>query len=288
MINELCDLYQDNIIYREFKPFFDLGKTVIDFANQSIDDLKQWKVDESLESHLRDVVSRMYFSSLKTFLSILFLCNKGHGEDAMSLTRTIFDNYLTFRYIQKDPKDRIYKFMNYLVLENKFKLDKAKQPNDKMLQEVKKLYFYRETEILDKYNLIKALYIKPGEDENTALKEFKFGRWAGFNKRQMAQETGLETDYDYVFHYHSFFVHPHPYGLSGFREETESEVRFGAKPSEKEVFPALPMATRYLLLVFKEWSDLFELDRKTEIDTFLSKVSKLENEYIKKMESCYD
>ena len=271
-------------MYREFKPFFDLGRAVFDFGNESTDDVKPWKVDESLESHLRDVVSRLYSSSLKTFRSILFLCNKGHGEDAMNLTRTIFDNYLTLKYIQENPKDYIYRFMNYSVLETKFMLDRAKKADSNMLPEVKEIVIEKETEILENYNKIKMFYVKQGEDEEKSLRKFKSGRWAGIDRRQMAEDTCLVVDYDYVFHFHSCFIHPHPYGLSGFRQETESEVRFGAKPSSEEVFPALPVAMRYFLLILKEWAKLLQLDKSTQIETFLNEVVKVETEHINKME----
>jgi len=204
----------------------------------------------------------------------------------MNLTRTIFDNYLTLKYIQKNPTDNIYKFMNYLVLENKFRLDQAKQPNSKMWPDVKKLYLERETEILEKYNKIKGFYVKEGKNEDVALKKFKSGRWAGIDRRRMATDTGLEVDYDYVFHIHSCFVHPHPFGLKNFCEESELELQFAAKPSAERVFPALPVAVRYLLLILKEWAELFQLDKGTQIETFLNEVIKLETEHINKMELC--
>jgi hypothetical protein len=280
------DFYEDNIVYREFKPFFDLGKAIFDFGNQSQDDVRPWNKDESLQSHLRDVVSRLYCSSLKTFLSVLILCNKGYGEDAMSLVRTIFDNYLTLRYIQQNPSDSIYKFMNYPFLEKKFMLDKAKLPDGKLRPNVKVLFLKKEMEILRQYHQVKVFYVKEGQDEEKCLNKFKSGRWAGVSRRRMAEETCLAFDYDYVFHFHSHFTHPHPMGLSGFCEETESEVRYRVKLSSKEVFPSLPVAIRYFLLIFKEWTASFQLSKSTEIETFLSEVTKLENEHISKMESC--
>lgn len=278
------NFYQDNIVYRELQQFFDLGRAVFDFGNGCADDVKHWKVDESLESHLRDVVSGLYSSSLKTFRSILFLSNQGHGEDAMNLTRTIFDNYLTLRYIQENPKDNIYRFKNYSVLETKFMLDRAKNEDSNMLPEIKKIVLQKETEILQNYNKIKTFYVRQGEDDERSLRKFKSGRWAGINRRRMAEDTCLVVDYDCVFHFHSCFIHPHPYGLSGFREETESEVRFGAKASSEEVFPALPVAMRYFLLILKEWAKLLQLDKDTQIEIFLSEVVKLETEHINKME----
>jgi hypothetical protein len=280
------DFYEDNVVYREFKPFFDLEKTILDFGNQSQDDVKPWSKDESFESYLRDVMSRLYSSSLKTFLSILFLCNKGHGENAMSLVRTIFDNYLTLRYIQQNPSDSIYKFLNYPYLEKKFMLDRAEQPDGKLRPDVKIMVLEKEMEILDQYHQVKILYVKQGEDEEKSLKKFKSGKWAGVSRRRMAEDTCLAFDYDYVFHFHSHFTHPHPMGLSGFCEETELEVRYGAKPSAKEVFPALPVAMRYFLLILKEWAELFQLNKGTEIEAFLNEVTKLETEHINRMELC--
>ena len=277
------DFYEDNIVYREFKPFFDLGKTIFDFGNQSQDDVKPWNKDESLESHLRDVVSRLYCSSLKTFLSVLILCNKGYGENAMSLARTIFDNYLTLRYIQQNPSDSIYKFMNYPFLEKKFMLDKAKRPDGKLRPDVKVLFLKKEMEILRQYHQVKVFYVKQGQDEENCLKKFKSGKWAGVSRRQMAEDTCLAFDYNYVFHFHSHFTHPHPMGLSDFCEETESEVRYRVKLSAKEVFPALPVGIRYFLLTLQEWSKEFKMGKEEAINSFLNQLGKLEHDYLREV-----
>jgi hypothetical protein len=281
MSQEQSTFYEDNTIYKHFKPFFDLGENIFDFANQSINDLKTCKMDDSLKSHLRRVFTLLFNSSFKTFRSILFLCNKGHGEDAMTLTRTIFDIYVTLKYIQMNPEDRIYKFMNYNLLENKFRLDEVKRQNSKMSLEIKRLYLEREEEILENYNKIKGFYVKEGDNEERALKKFKSGRWAEINRREMAKKVGLEDNYNCIFPFTSCFVHPHPLGLSGFYKESDSESSFRPGASMNGIFLALPTAMRYFLFILREWTDIFGLVKAEEIDTLLNQTTTLENNYLK-------
>jgi hypothetical protein len=276
------EFYENNIVYQKLRAFFDLGKEVYDFANDCTEYMPRWKDDGSLRADLYDLVSCFYFRTFKTFISVLLVCNKGHGEDGMSLARTIFDNYLTLRYIDEKPEDRIYKFKNYHLLEHKFMLERAKREDGRVRPAIKEVHQQNERKIEDNYSKVKTLYVKPGEDEKKCLVKFKSGKWAGVDKRQMAEILCLSYDYDYVFHFHSCFVHPHPYGLTGFREETDSELRYGAKPSDEWVFPALPVATRYFLRILEELFDTFHVDRSKPMQSLLSRLSHLENDYLKK------
>lgn len=276
------DLYENNVIYRKFKSFFELGKKVYEFVNDCATQIPRWEDDESEQSNYRDVPCRLHFSSFKTFISILILCNKGHGEDAMILARTVFDNYLTLKYIQRDPENNIYRFMNYPLLENRLMLQRAKRPGSDLPPNVKKVYEEKEADILDAYRQVKPFYIRKGEDEKKSLSKFKSGRWAGISRRQMAEDVSLMADYDYVFNYHSCFAHPHAHGLSGFRQETESEVLYGAGPTDEQIFPVLPIAIWYLLLTLRESTHAFGLERGAEIESLLREVTKLEEDYLKK------
>lgn len=281
MKQEKNSLFEHNAVYLGLRPFFDLGQRVFELANQCIDDLRTWHMDESLESHLRHVVTLLCFSSLKTLRSILFLCNQGHGEDAMNLTRTIFENYVVLKFIQKYPEDNIYRFMNYLVLQNKFRLDKSKSDDSTMSAEVRKLYSEREAEILEKYDAIRECYAGKNDDDKSLRERYGAGRWCGIDRRTMAIKVGLEEHYDCVFHFHSCFAHPHPLGLVDFCEESDVTKRFRPRASENGVFPALPTASRYFLLILKEWARLFDLPKEAEIDELFTEVVKIENNYLK-------
>lgn len=281
-MNSLQDeLYEKNVVYRKFRTLFDLGREVYELSNGCAESLPHWKDDGTLQAEIRDIVAKLHFRSFETLISVLMLCNKGHGQDGMSLARTVFDNYLTLRYIVDDPEERIYKFKNYHLLEHKFFLERANRPDGEVRPDIKKVFLENEEKILKNYEAVKSVYVKNGEDEKSSLRKFRSGKWAGIDRRQMAQELCLAYDYDYVFHYHSCYIHPHVYGLRAFRKETERQLSYGAQPSEEDVFPALPVAIRYFLLSLHEVGKTFELQIEQEIDSILSRLNQLEVDYLK-------
>jgi hypothetical protein len=275
------EFYENNIVYQQLRALFDLGREVYELSNDCAETLPHWKDDGTLRAEIRDIVAKLHFRSFKTLISVLILCNKGHGQDAMSLARTVFDNYLTLKYIVDNPEERIYRFKNYLLLEQKFFLERAKRPDGKVRPDIKKVFLEYEEKILKNYEVVKLLYVKNGEDENSSIRKFRSGKWAGVDRRQMAQELCLAYDYDYVFHYHSCYIHPHMYGLRSSRQETETQLRYGAQPSEEDVFPALTVAIRYFLRNLHEVAKTFELQIEQEIDSFLNRLTQLEDDYMK-------
>ena len=281
MNHQECDLYEDNKIYRQFRSFFDLGGRTYELANKCADEIPQLKEDRSEKTLFLDVISRLYFSSFKTYISVLILSNKGHGEDASSLSRSIFENYLTLKYIQLEPQINIYRFMNYPVLEGKSMLDLAKQPDNNLHPSVRELYLQKESSIMESYKQVKHFYVEPTEDENKCLKKFDYGKWARIGKRKMAELVGLTSDYDCVFKHHSCYVHPHAYTLRSFREETKSEILYGAKPSNEGIFSALLTAIMYFLLMLKEDTLAFGLDKEKEIKNLLAELEQLQSNYLK-------
>lgn len=274
--------HEDDVVSRRFADFFDLGKKVRDFANNCVDERKTWKPDESLQAHLYKVVCLLYFRSFKTLISILLLCKEGHGVDAMCLARTIFDNYLTLKYIQRDLQTNVNRFLNYPFLEDKFVLERALDPNCQFPPNIRKLYEERERVILEKYDMVKAFYVEQGTDEKKSLKKFRSGKWAGFSAKKMAEDLGMTADFEWVFIFPSCFVHPHAFGLSDFRKDTGSEVLYGARQSERWVFPALPIAIQYFLLTLKEFAAISGLDKGEEIESFLREVTRLVQDYVTK------
>lgn len=275
------EFYNDNEVYRKFQKLFDLCRSIFEFSNGLQDEVERWTRDESLQGELRDVVSRIYPSSLKTFRSILYLCNEGHGEDAVSLARGIFENYLALKYIRQNPEDRIYKFKNYPVLEAKFMLDDAKTQDNRMLPWLRKMILEAEERILKNYGKVEGLYVGAREDKQKALNRFRYGRWAGNSIGGMAKELCLKGEYDVIFRLHSYFVHTQTFGLEHFCLESDTDVRYGAEAGPQFVLLALPSAARYLLLTLIEWADVLGLMVDHErINAFGRKITEVETKYL--------
>jgi hypothetical protein len=281
MFHQACDILEDNKIYRQFKSLFDLGEKIYKLANDCADEVSKFKMDSSKRTIYLDVVSRLYSSSFKTFISVLMLSNKGHGEDASSISRTVFENYLTLKYIQCKPQIYSYRFRYYPVLEEKFKIDLAKDQNSDLPHNIREICLQNENSILESYNKVKHFYIEPNEEESKCLKRYKNGNWAGINKRQMAEHAGLISDYDFVFKHLSCYVHPHAYTLRNFCEETDSEILYGAMPSDKDILNALLIAIPYFLLMLKEDTFAYKLDVKKEIEDLLAEYKQLQGNFLK-------
>lgn len=276
-------IYEDNVIYRNFKPFFELGKKVLDFSNECIDYLDKSKINNATITELQDVITSLCFSSRKTYYSILILCNKGHGEDAMNLTRTIFENFLVQKFIQLNPEEYLPKFSNYQFLMQNFFLDKAKKnhgSNFPVIDKVNREILKHEKDILETFNKIKLFYVKEGRDEEKQLNKFKYGKWAGIIRSKMAEMTDLIPDYENAFSFHSCFTHPNIFGLKDFCLKSISGTNFKSTPSEAEIFPALPTGIRYFLLSLREWANIFNLVKNSQIDSYLNELTKLEEDYV--------
>lgn len=276
------EFYKDNQVYRKYQKIFDLSRTVFEFSDQLQEEVKPWSLDESLEAHLRDIASRIYPSSLKTFRSILYLCNEGHAEDAVNLARRVFENYVTLKYIRQNPEDRVYKFKYHPVLEAKFMLDDAKTPGNRMLPWLRKMILEAGGRILRDYEKIEDLYVGGKRDKRKALNSFKYGRWSGNSIGGMATELCLRGEYEVIFRLHSYFVHTRTFGLEYLCLESDTEVRYGAKATSQFVLLAVPTAARYLLLTLVEWADILGLTVDHErINRLGTDITDVETEYSK-------
>ena len=196
--------------------------------------------DGSISVSKRDYLKILFYLQLvkihTTYGATIELIKKGYGMDAMVLVRTMLNNLINCVWIMtKKQKTRAKRFINYnFVIRKKFLEIVKKYPND--------LNYFQK--IINEEKQINLGYKK-------VEKYFKkdINRWPGMTIYQMAKETKLEWDYDFVYGLASSLEHSDINSLNHYMEEfsdAQKLFKFRGGPSANYVNQSGITAIKYM------------------------------------------
>jgi hypothetical protein len=186
-------------------------------------------------------------SLVNSSVSVAILCKAGHGADAVKIARSMFETYVSLRYLllrRGELKDFLdfdavarYKRLQYF----KFKLPE--------------LYASIPAEKINAVNDAFRAVEKKFTDSKGKVRE----RWCRHSLAEMARVTGLAKMYDLFYRHASSLHHADPMGLAMLIDGKTLEIRPG--PTERHVGIAMRMATLILHETLSEYSKLIGVDR---------------------------
>lgn len=249
-----------------------INKNLLDF----VDGQFKLKITKR-EAGFIDVSVFLLAKSTKTFRALNILCDKGFGQDAAILVRSILENLINLAYIEKnESQHRAELFIYHSLLDNEKKLKKIKDDPDivKICKDME-IFFY------DKYNKnllerISKIYKTECKKIEAIGKSQRKNSWSCLSIGDMAIEVKLEDlYYKKAYWLISQFAHSHV-GASNsyFKEKLDGEILIVDNSSGDWVEESLTLGfdcyLRFLYLINK----IFKLE-------FESKIKILEKEYLK-------
>ena len=220
----------------------EIHKKLLDLVDNNI---TQSLHDTKIESDFFIDIFFLLAKSTKTFRAIHLLCDKGYGEDAIILTRSLLENLISFAYISQPQSDeekehRAKLFRGWLIIDFRRKIKKLKDADPLKPQLEQSL------KEIDLNGNIYANVNKLHQEECQKLKEsgkqLNKWSWSCLSLKDMANEIGLlDPYYNKVYSFYSQIAHPHPGGSIPYRKLSPNgkEVLIYDAPSSELVEEAL-------------------------------------------------
>jgi len=241
----------------------------------------------SIGNPLQVVATFLFTKSTKTFRAIFILCAEGYGQDAMILSRSIFENYVHLAYIdKKDSSNRALLFITYGVIDNYKKTEKIKE-----FENVKKYYGRNlQDEFIKRWGKGKT---EAEEIRNTECAKIikTFGKdkidknsWSLLSLRNMIKQIGdnrKETEeiyYEQVYWWASQFCHPDINCSNDYFSEEENNIIITDLPNDKNVETALILGLEHYFMIAKITDKIIGLNLEKELDDLLIEFKTCVNE----------
>jgi|GEM_PF-2282728 len=213
-------------------------------------------------TNLDHVVLFILPKSSKTLKSIRILTDNMHGEDALSLSRSIFENYINLSYILKEnSENRADLFVNFGL---KQQYEKAKKHfGDRLPDEYSKSF---DSQFIEEYN---KAYEKEDEELKTKGYKIKKNYWSRINIGEMADEVGVKSTYDTMYQFACQQTHTDSLGLLKYGESaTDGEITISDSPSIEDVEESLIWSMNYFLMLYRRIIKYFKFDFEQDLDGF--------------------
>ncbi|HHT9134941.1 MAG TPA: DUF5677 domain-containing protein [Candidatus Avalokitesvara rifleensis] len=229
----------------KYKPFFDLNNKLFQLAEIATN-----KITRDIPLH--DVMAFLFGKAHKTFQAVDILMQRGYGQDAAILTRSLFEILVISKWIIAGDSERINKFVNYhRVLRKKL--------FDMYREDIKNSKFSRtpETEaILNNDDIRKKIGDNYSDVKHLYPNEYL---WSGKTIKKMAEEVGLDHDYDYSYGLLSDQVHSNAMVIQDYISfpKEEMEVEYG--PSKSFLPEVFFYSTQFFLKFLCEVNQTFQL-----------------------------
>jgi len=179
-------------------------------------------------------------------VAVATLCGDGFGADALKISRSMFENYITFRYLLLRPNE-LNDFLSFDAVARYKRLQcyKAKFPQT--------------------YSMFSADQIKAVEKNYSAVKKNFLNRngktrdrWCRHDLAAMARIVGRAEMYDLFYRHASSVLHIDPMGLTMLIDGATLEIQPG--PTARHIGVAMRMATLVFHDTLTEYSKLIGAD----------------------------
>ncbi len=161
-------------------------------------------------------------------VAIAMLCNDGYGADALKIARSMFETYVTFRYLLQRPKE-LNDFLAFdaIARYNRLQFYKTKSPRTYAMFSAERI-----KAVNDNYNSVRKNFIgRKGKIRS---------RWCPHSLAEMARITGCGDMYDVFYRHASSVLHVDPMGLTTLIDGKTLEIEPG--PTARHIGVSIRMA----------------------------------------------
>lgn len=179
-------------------------------------------------------------------VAVAMLCNDGYGADALKIARSMFETYVTFRYLLQRPKElKDFLAFDAIARYNRLELYKARFPRMYAMFSAEKIKAAN-----DKYNSVKTNFAgRKGRIRN---------RWCSYSLAEMARISGCAEMYDLFYRHASSLLHVDPMGLTMLIDGRTLEIQPG--PTARHIGVAMRMAALVFHDALSRYSKLIGAD----------------------------
>lgn len=221
-------------------------------------------------SSARLAVAHMFLGkSYKTHAAILALAEKGYGEDATVLSRSIFESFINLKYILSQNNDDLaVRYIAYdLVVQKVMLEDVMSEP------ESRKMFVDR------------SLRPKPGDTDMKSIKSnykevmdrYKFDSrygWSGKTIEQLSTVAGRYRQYKTIYSLQCQLSHPSSRGMNSYYKPNGSGLIMDIGTSESYVEESLVMAFDYFGSLLDIVGDLMNWKIDEQLTSLLDRYEK--------------
>lgn len=189
----------------------------------------------------------------KTLCAIALLCRNGMGEDALILSRSIFEISLLIEYIFKDPTDyRAKRYFSYdWVQRKKYYTYLITSPNAKK---------YLRAEDIQAVKEIKR-------DAAKAQRRYNYGStWSDKSIRKMAEDVGLLDLYQTAYGIQCDLSHSNPRAMNDYFKDENGQLILDSGPSDNLVKESLVTSFGSYYHILERLNDYFQKGYNAEIE----------------------
>ena len=252
----------------QHKDVFDLAHEVEDHSSCLLSEFNKHQIKLfDLKPHQRIFLFIMT-RSLKTYSSILVLCEQGYGQDVSMLVRGLLENLITCRYILVDKHnadDKAARFVGYKWVIFKRNLSEQDEKLMTMTEDQRSDFLRRKNRIHMRVEEFKKKF--QIESDRGLLS------WSGKTVRDMARAVNkdLLNEYETTFRLCSRFSHPSILGDQEYMIQDNKNLTFSPLPSPLGIIPNMRSAVKYAIEFQKIIIELFDFPFKHQIKTLTAK-----------------
>lgn len=236
-----------------------------------------WDKAGGISTPTQGIVAFALGKSHKTHEAVLLLCDRGFGQDAAILVRSMFELAVMALYIHKDKTGKLaLRYMNH----------------DWVLR--KKMYGY----IQSKDSIRKVMEadprhtkehleeIKEGAENAQATFDYFHFSWSDKNLAEMAKAVRLKDVYETVYRLQSQLAHSATRSMNEYIFEVDGKFIHETGASDKWIDEALVTAFHFHYLIVGVWNKSFSLKMDNSIDDlakrYTEEVGKLNQSELKR------
>ncbi|MBU1033945.1 helix-turn-helix domain-containing protein [Patescibacteria group bacterium] len=220
----------------------------------------------SVDSEKRAVAQMFLGKSYKTHDAAITLCEKGFGEDAAIITRSLFENFINLKYILSVEDDGLAtRYMEFDFVLQKTMLDYfQKKPNLlKILEERESRPKPDDTDIKTINKKSKEVIKKHNFDIRTG--------WSGKTIKKMASSVGRLEQWETIYRLQCQLSHPSPRGMNGYFSKDEDGLVMDVGRNENYVEESLISAFDFFGSTIDIVGDLMNWDTEKELSSLLER-----------------
>lgn len=202
--------------------------------------------------------------SHKTQAAILLLSERGFGQDAGILARSIFELAITTLYIVKDDTGKVVKrFFDY---------DWIMRAN--MYDSVSKDTIYKEEfERKDPAGVRVEEVFEESEKIKRKYQDISNISWSDKSFKKMAEEVGRLDTYKTAYHLQCNLSHPNPRNMNDYFSELEGKLEVNAGPDYKWILESLVATFDFFIHIIDAWDEEFGFGLKPKLEDLAKRYS---------------
>lgn len=255
-------------LLKKYKDFFDLNNRLFQLAKDMVETNKI-----TSDTALHDVMAFLFAKAHKTFWAIDILTQRGFGQDAATLTRSLFELLVTAKYLARGEEGLVNKYSYFDNILHKKLIDKYKKDIKKgkisLSAECQALLSDKEKmEEVEKSYRDAEPYFKGNQRKDT---------WSGKTIKEMAEEVGLYHEYHYVYWLLSHQVHSSPISMRDYISLSGGEMECESGPSKRSLRKeVISYSFIFFLGVLAVVNQTFQLNLETQISGIEKSINALQ------------